>query len=416
MQKRAVSGVVTAVLLILLAIATVAVVWVVVQNLISSNAEIIELGLSTINLDIVSAQVVVNDLEVEIKRDSGKGELSKIRFILEDSSGSTETIDQQVTLSEQERKTITILSVDFTTVIPADITKIEILPIVTTSSGKDHFGKLGDDYTLGSGGTPPPVGSCGNGNIDTINLEVCETIPLDLNGETCVTQGFDSGTLDCASDCLSFDTSSCVNNDPSLVLHLPFDGDLLDATTNGNDGSCTDCPTLVLDHNNNVDSAYQFTGTNQITVPHDASYNINGPFTIAVWVRIDTGNVLGTGTILTKQNWQGYSIEKRSNAGFNFYLKSNNLASVTIPTSGQGDWYHVTATYDGAEMKLYVNGVLDGGPFALVTTPASTDPLLIGKGTGASGNTGPLQGSIDDIRIYNRALDAGEVATLYSTT
>ncbi len=51
---------------------------------------------------------------------------------------------------------------------------------------------------------------CGDGFRDP--LETCDG--NNLNSQTCVTQGFDSGTLACASDCASFDTSSCSSGSP----------------------------------------------------------------------------------------------------------------------------------------------------------------------------------------------------------
>ena len=51
--------------------------------------------------------------------------------------------------------------------------------------------------------------NCGNGSVDV--GEVCDIgPPLDLDGETCNTLGFPGGTLRCASDCLSFDTTQCL--------------------------------------------------------------------------------------------------------------------------------------------------------------------------------------------------------------
>lgn len=51
---------------------------------------------------------------------------------------------------------------------------------------------------------------CGNGVIET--GEVCDG--SNLGGETCVSQGYDSGTLTCSSDCASFDTSGCITSPP----------------------------------------------------------------------------------------------------------------------------------------------------------------------------------------------------------
>ena len=53
---------------------------------------------------------------------------------------------------------------------------------------------------------------CGEGTVDSANGEVCDT--TELNGRYCITEGFDGGNLACASDCRSFDTSSCTRTSP----------------------------------------------------------------------------------------------------------------------------------------------------------------------------------------------------------
>ncbi|MBI2109928.1 hypothetical protein HYT58_02015 [Candidatus Woesearchaeota archaeon] len=56
-------------------------------------------------------------------------------------------------------------------------------------------------------------GYCGDGVVLAMDNETCESVSL--NGETCITLKFDSGTLKCASDCRSFDTSGCVAAAPT---------------------------------------------------------------------------------------------------------------------------------------------------------------------------------------------------------
>ncbi|HEY7617840.1 MAG TPA: hypothetical protein VH744_13625, partial [Terriglobales bacterium] len=51
------------------------------------------------------------------------------------------------------------------------------------------------------------INVCGNGVKETIPAEVCDG--ADLAGETCQTQGFDSGALACAPGCAAFDTNAC---------------------------------------------------------------------------------------------------------------------------------------------------------------------------------------------------------------
>ena len=72
----------------------------------------------------------------------------------------------------------------------------------TTTTGDDD-----DDSstTAGEESTSDTGDMCGNDMVD--GAEVCDG--TDLDGETCVTQGFDGGTLACADDCNSFDTTAC---------------------------------------------------------------------------------------------------------------------------------------------------------------------------------------------------------------
>lgn len=80
---------------------------------------------------------------------------------------------------------------------------------------------------------------------------------------------------------------------------------------------------------------------------------------------------------------------------------------VTITTA---EWTYLTLTYDGANVRLYKNGVLDKGPQALTgTLNNSANPLVLGS----TGSAEPFNGLIDDVRTYNRALSAQEAQQLY---
>ena len=73
---------------------------------------------------------------------------------------------------------------------------------------------------------------------------------------------------------------------------------------------------------------------------------------------------------------------------------------------------HVAATWDGATIKLYINGVQEGSSLAF-TGPIATNTLPLGFGV--QGNldlTRLYQGLIDDARLYNRALSLAEIQAL----
>lgn len=74
-------------------------------------------------------------------------------------------------------------------------------------------------------------------------------------------------------------------------------------------------------------------------------------------------------------------------------------------------WTHVASTYDGTALRLYVNGVLDQTLAVSGTTCANTEALIIGAKVkpGAGISEAYFDGRIDDLRVYRRALSAGEI-------
>ena len=74
------------------------------------------------------------------------------------------------------------------------------------------------------------------------------------------------------------------------------------------------------------------------------------------------------------------------------------------------EWVHVALVCDGAEGRVYLNGVVDGRANVAGKIAESNNELRIGRGEPA----GYFNGTIDDVRIYNRALSAGEVKQLYN--
>jgi prepilin-type N-terminal cleavage/methylation domain-containing protein len=80
--------------------------------------------------------------------------------------------------------------------------------------------------------------------------------------------------------------------------------------------------------------------------------------------------------------------------------------AVQVTTS---TWYHVAVTYDGSNLKIYKNGIVVASATG-IATPAGDTVLYIG----AYQASNLFQGYMDNVRLYNRALNPTEVAGLYS--
>ena len=78
-----------------------------------------------------------------------------------------------------------------------------------------------------------------------------------------------------------------------------------------------------------------------------------------------------------------------------------------------GRWYHVAYTWDGADVRLYVDGVFASS--APVSRSPLTDERSLVIGKHPPGATEYLNGRLDELRIYNRALSAQEISELHRT-
>jgi Concanavalin A-like lectin/glucanases superfamily len=112
-----------------------------------------------------------------------------------------------------------------------------------------------------------------------------------------------------------------------------------------------------------------------------------------------------------------YGLYTGANGGLEFYVSSNQGMSWTLsPDAGRGvwngQWHNVVGTYDGSSVRLYVDGhqvgsgTPDTAPIAY-GLPTSND-LLIGDYPGGCSNL-DFSGSIDEVKIFNRALGSQEI-------
>ena len=168
--------------------------------------------------------------------------------------------------------------------------------------------------------------------------------------------------------------------------------------------------------------ALQMDGTSNAyaTLPTGIASNLTGDFTFATWVKMDAlssfmrifdfGSSVNNTIYMTPQ-----SAVNGGKSTIRFSIKLNGInQQVTYDYVWPlGGWTHVATTLSGNTLKLYVNGVLVGTN-ANVTYRASglgnTANHYIGK---SNGTTDPMfKGAVDEFRIYNRALNASEIAEL----
>ena len=91
---------------------------------------------------------------------------------------------------------------------------------------------------------------------------------------------------------------------------------------------------------------------------------------------------------------------------FQFLTNSTGVnAAITIPTTGI--WYHVAGTWDSANNRLYVNGILEDTDAQSGALQTGDNPVRLGEGTTYTGRQ--WDGILEQIMIFNRALGPSEI-------
>jgi len=214
-----------------------------------------------------------------------------------------------------------------------------------------------------------------------------------------------------------------------LVGYWPFNGNANDESGNGNNGTVNGA-TSTSDRNGNANSAYNFDGNaDYIVIPNSNSLNPNS-ISFSFWVLFNNGNcgVLSKSDSITTDNY-GYSIIYNfQNQNTGLFTGWNTTGSCTYPYSNGGYtfgssnniqsniWQHVVVTIDNnGQCKQYVNGVATYLYTHIPLNSCNSTSSLLHLGRQWFGDPCWLNGKLDDLGIWNRALTQQEITDLYNS-
>jgi hypothetical protein len=158
-------------------------------------------------------------------------------------------------------------------------------------------------------------------------------------------------------------------------------------------------------------NALVFDGTDdEVSIPHSSSINISSAITLEAWVYAtkNTGiqNVICKSTLATNT---GY-IFPRTDDGWNnaviYLFIGAGWQNVSAPYPSLNAWHHLAATYDGATIKLYIDGVLSASRAQTGTITTNTNALTLGNQPGFSEQFG---GRVDEARVWNVARTQSQI-------
>ncbi len=276
-----------------------------------------------------------------------------------------------------------------------------ILPLLlsdspTTKIDTDKDGILDDGDSSGTAGDNP----CMNG--ETTN---CDDNCLDTkNADQADVDGNGIGDV-CEPDWLKDD----------LLAYFPFCNSIIDKSDYGHVGTLNGNSTFTEDRFGNSNGAFAFDGSTYIEVPYHSSFNFTDQtLSISAWVK--HGDFDQNATVISKILGHdivfllrviGYTSEPDT---WWFTGESgNDNWSAMFETRPDDTWYHVVAMRDGANVYFYINGEMLDHRTTTLGTNANDAPLYIGAD---AGNINHFIGSIDELRVFNRALSETEIQYL----
>jgi hypothetical protein len=211
------------------------------------------------------------------------------------------------------------------------------------------------------------------------------------------------------------------NNLPTdgLVGWWPFNGNANDESGNGNNGTVNGA-SLTTDRNGSLNSAYSFNGVSSIKVNTPSfTFIENQDFSVSCYAYVTPQSIsdpfVGYGNIASG-NFVWYLGEFDNIMKFGCAKQQSNWSDIAIPSSTAfpflNSWYHVVGVKNNGVISLYINGISVGSANQIMQGAIATNlPLTFGGFTG----TGQyMNGKLDDIGIWNRALTLKEITTLYN--
>lgn len=211
----------------------------------------------------------------------------------------------------------------------------------------------------------------------------------------------------------------------NLIASYPLNGNANDVSGNANNGTIIGNPAFVADRFGNASSAIAFTGdlTQRIEINDNALLHTPS-ISIAAWVRVTGFNVtlktivdkpLGTG------NSDSWHLGIITNGGYMYSSWFFNDPGATTgsqitASANLSEWHYVVATFDNNSKlhKLYVDGILSSTNTFNSTIGYDNSKMYIGTALENNALNFPMDGVLDDIKIFDGALTAQQIANEYS--
>ena len=205
---------------------------------------------------------------------------------------------------------------------------------------------------------------------------------------------------------------------------------VVDSSGNGHNGTFNDTTgdpnTNAHDTTGRIDGALTFDGTDDyITFSDNPDYESDTEGAIAAWIKIDsTGSyqtIYGYGDSAGTNDFLAFQTTTTEQLTINIRISGSNNRIDTVQTLNTGTWYHVAVVSDGStSTDLYIDGqnasttIFGGSEGKWFDDVASVAELATIGALRRNSIASYLDGSIDNVMIFDRELSQDEIQTLFN--
>ena len=208
----------------------------------------------------------------------------------------------------------------------------------------------------------------------------------------------------------------CAPAASGLVSWYQGEGNLLDSVGSNNGTASASGVGFPLD--GKVGRSLGFTGANQqsVNVPDNVSLKPS-TLTVSGWFKITQAPTSEDFVLVSKYggDYRGWILAVNTNRSATFSVHRPNTIETAVSSVNSiplNVWTHIAATYEGYNAAIYINGVLQSSVYFNGGYEATTNIMRIGSASWYNGSF--TTGQIDETQIYNRALSASEIQTIYN--
>jgi flagellin-like protein len=457
MDKRGVSEIVATVLIIVIVVAAVGLLWAFVAPLIKDNLSSVDCSMMEISIpsDLEYTCYEPSKLTmVQVAKGSSDLEIGALKFYI--LSGGNEIRYQKNVNFSSGQKVFYLDTSRF-----ASIEEIKVIPVVGSGRSQKSCGEISLKSlpTCNIKDVPVseiiPANSVSNsdGTTDVDKLWYYDSDCDGYGSGSSISKAYRpsfAGCINTSQEVVTISTGDFNDNDKfchshevcnarnGLVAYWPMDEDKNDYSTNQRTLTCgtNQCP---IEGSGIMNKSFIFDGQNTSTLGDRMSatnvlLNSTNGFTVSVWVRPNnwTTNVLrcSNGIVSSKEGnvWYspGWSL---SQCVYNNLYKAvfwysnatsgpptqigNQTVLVSTKSIMDNNWHHVVITaIDSGNISLYVDGSLDKTVVAFAKVFSSDIKIST-----TQENPTPYyyNGSVDEVAIFNRSLNATEISAFYNS-